>query len=93
MEHCFQPAHVRSTDIDEDTIDLRRYVGVFLTYWWLLVLVPAVGGAAGYFYSQTQDPIYEAKATILVQYRGSGLVPGFSDSDGARSWRRRIAGS
>ena len=73
------PAHVRSTDIDDDTIDLRRYVGVFLTYWWLLVLLPAVGGAAGYFYSQTQDPVYEARATILVQYRGSGLVPGFSD--------------
>ena len=79
MEQCPQTARVRSNDIDEDTIDLRRYVGVFLTYWWLLVLVPAVGGAAGYFYSQSQDPIYEAKATILVQYRGSGLVPGFSD--------------
>ena len=42
-------------------------------------MLPAVGGVAGYFYSQTQDPIYEAKATVLVQYRGSGLVPGFSD--------------
>ncbi len=79
MEQCLQPAHVRSSDIDEETIDLRRYIGVFLSYWWLLVLVPTIGGVLSYFYSRSQDPIYEAKATILVQYRGSGFVPGFSD--------------
>ena len=65
--------------IDEETIDLRRYVGVFLSHWWLLILLPTVGGLLGYFYSHNQEPVYEAKATILVQYRGGGFIPGFSD--------------
>ena len=52
---------------------------MLISYWWLLILLPAVGGVAAYFYSQSQDPIYEAKATILVQFRGSSLSAGFSD--------------
>ncbi len=52
---------------------------MLITYWWLLILLPAIGGVAAYFYSQSQDPIYEAKATILVQFRGSSLSAGFSD--------------
>ena len=67
---------------------------MLITYWWLLILLPAVGGVAAYFYSQSQDPIYEAKATILVQFRGSSLSAGFSDfrrSEELASTYRRLA--
>ena len=43
------------------------------------MLLPTTGGLLAYFYSKSQEPIYEAKATILVQYRGPGLTPGVSD--------------
>ncbi len=67
---------------------------MLITYWWLLILLPAVGGVAAYFYSQSMDPIYEAKATILVQFRGSSLAAGFSDfrrSEELASTYRRLA--
>jgi len=47
--------------------------------WWLLILLPTIGGGGAYFYSESQDRIYEAAATILVQYRGPGYAPGTSD--------------
>ena len=37
------------------------------------------GGLLGYFYSSSQDPVYEAKASILVQYRGNAFAAGTSD--------------
>ncbi len=45
----------------------------------MILLLPTIGGLGGYFYSQSQDPVYEAKATILVQYRGPGFSIGVSD--------------
>ena len=69
----------RDTTIEEDTIDLKRYLGILFNYWWLLILLPTIGGLGGYFYSSTQDPVYEARATILVQYRGPGYSIGASD--------------
>ena len=44
-----------------------------------MILLPTIGGLLGFFYSKSQDTIYEAGAIILVQHRGSGFVPGTSD--------------
>ena len=41
--------------------------------------MPTIGALAGYFYSQGQEPVYEARATLLVQYRGGGFALGTSD--------------
>ncbi len=65
--------------IEEGTIDVRKYIGIFISYWWLIVLMPALGAVLGYYVSRNQDPVYEATGTILVQYRGSSLSLGLSD--------------
>ena len=66
-------------DPEEETIDVRRYVGIFLSRWWLLVLLTAAGGLVAYYNSDRQDRVYQARATILVQYRGPALTVGISD--------------
>lgn len=71
-----------STESREESVDIRRYIGLVVSYWWLMVLLPVVGGLTGYYYSDRQDPVYEARGTILVQYRGAGLTAG---SDFGRS--------
>ena len=35
--------------MDEETVDIRRYVGVFLGRLWLIVLFAAVAGLGAYF--------------------------------------------
>ena len=42
-------------------------------------MLPTIGGLLSYFYSQNQEPIYQAHASILVQYRGGGTSLGVSD--------------
>ena len=80
--------------IEDETIDVRRYVGTFLTYWWLLLALPTIGGLVALFYSNSQEPVYKATATILVQYRGSGLSLGLSDysrsAELATAYRRLV---
>ncbi len=46
--------------------DLRRYLGLFWHWAWLLVLLTVVGAAAGYFNSRRQTPVYRASATMLI---------------------------
>jgi len=59
-----------------------------------VILLPTVGGLLGFFYSESQEPVYEAEATILVQYRGGGFASGLSDfsssQDLASTYRRLI---
>ena len=57
----------------EETTDIRRYIGFVFAYWWLILTLPILGGLGGYYYSAQQDPVYEARGVVLVQYRGSGL--------------------
>jgi len=52
---------------EEDGLNLRRYLDIFLRWWWIIVLVPLVLGGAVYFFSRAQTKIYQADVTILVQ--------------------------
>jgi capsular exopolysaccharide synthesis family protein len=67
------------TIIEDETLDLRKYLGILLANWWLLLLLPTAGALIGYVYSKNQNTLYRAEATILVQYRGNSFVPGASD--------------
>ena len=44
-----------------------------------MLLLPTIGGLLGLYFSRGEEPTYVAKATILVQYRGSGLGYGFGN--------------
>ena len=70
---------IRRAEIEEETVNIRRYIAIFLSYWWIMVLLPLVGAASGYLYSGNQTKVYEAGATLLVHQRTAGLVPGVSD--------------
>ena len=48
-------------------------------YWWLLILLPVVGGVLGWLQVRNQDKIYESSATLLVQQRQAAYSVGISD--------------
>ena len=78
----------------DETTDIRRYVGFIFAYWWLILTLPVLGGLGGYYYSAQQNPVYEAKGVVLVQYRGSGLsalgVSDFNRSEQLAATYRRL---
>ena len=65
--------------MQEEPIDLRRYLGMALRWWWVLLLGPIATGAL--FYWQFGDPElkYEARSTILVQQTRSSALPTLVD--------------
>ena len=78
---------------EEESLDIRRYVGLFLTYWWIIITLPVAGGLGAYFLSQNVTPSYEATTTILVEYRSSGFGLGasnFAQSEELASTYRRL---
>ena len=63
----------------EQSIDFKKYIALAISYAWLIILLPTVFGLAAYFYSNQQTKIYEARATLLVEQRTSGLSTSVSD--------------
>ena len=52
---------------ETEGLDLRRYVGVLIRYWWLVLFLPVVAGTYGYWSASRQPEVYRASAKILVQ--------------------------
>lgn len=50
----------------ESYVEFRQIVNNLIRRWWVLVLLPLVGGIGGYAFSQVQTPIYIATATVMV---------------------------
>ena len=50
----------------EDFVELRHYVTIVLRRWWVVVLAVLVTFALGYGYTQRQDKLYRATASVLV---------------------------
>lgn len=65
--------------IDDESIDIRRYIWILVSYWWLMLLLGAAGGVFQYLRNSDQEVVYEANATLLVQHRNPGGAPGVSD--------------
>ena len=52
--------------ISTDEFSPISYFYSFFNYWWIAVLIALLGGLVGFLYSHLKAPIYEAKATIVV---------------------------
>ena len=72
-------AHPGVSKIEDESLDIRRYIGIFTSYWWLLLFLPVVTGTLGWLQVRGQEKIYEASSTLLVQQRRGGFSPSVSD--------------
>lgn len=63
--------------------DLRYYLGLAWRWSWLLILLALIGGAAGYFFSIRETPIYRATATMWIT-EPRGLTEGSAGLAGER---------
>lgn len=68
-----------ASTIEEESVDIRRYIGMLLAYWWLFLLLPIAGAVIGYYTSNSQAKVYEARAILLVEQRQSSQSTGASD--------------
>ena len=50
----------------EDFIELRSYITIVLRRWWLIAIALTLTVALGYGYTQRQDKIYRATASVIV---------------------------
>ena len=89
-----QNSNITMPQLNDINTTFRRYVGIFLNYWWVFLILPAILGIGTYFYSSSQDTMYEAKSTLLVEQRRTGGVAGVSDftlsEDLARMYMKQI---
>ncbi|MSQ41362.1 MAG: polysaccharide biosynthesis tyrosine autokinase [Dehalococcoidia bacterium] len=65
--------------MNEEKVDLRRYLDIFLRWWWLLLLGPIVAGVAAYLFSINEAPQYRAATLVLVQQRSGLSLPNAGD--------------
>ena len=63
----------------EQSIDFKKYIGLAISYSWLIILLPTIGGVGAYFYSKQHPEIYQTHATLLVEQRRAGYSAGVSD--------------
>ncbi len=54
------------TETSDSSIDIKEYIYLFWSWAWLIVLAGIVAGAAAYFISSRQTPIYETSVRLLV---------------------------
>ncbi len=56
---------------EEKSIDLRRYLALFLQWWWIILLATLLMAAVGFVISSQMTPVYEASTTIFIREGGA----------------------
>lgn len=51
---------------DEEMIDLRPYLRILFKYWWIILSLTAVGLLAGVLFMAPTQPLYEARAKLII---------------------------
>lgn len=77
----------------DGTTAMRVYVNLLLKYLWLVLLLGAVGGVAGYYYAKEQPEVYEARAMVLIDLDSPQIlrdvVPVVDDAPSTNFWAKR----
>ena len=47
-------------------MELRRYIDLFVRWWWLIVLGTVLAAGSAYVFSKRSVPVYQASSTLLV---------------------------
>jgi non-specific protein-tyrosine kinase len=47
-------------------MDIRSYISIIRKWLWLVVLCSVIAGAAAFFFSRQQTPIYQSTATVFI---------------------------
>src|SRR6266550_8552547 len=58
---------------------LSRYLSVLRRWFWILLLVPAIGGGAAFGLSKLATPVYEASLTLWVSQASSAAGQQYTD--------------
>jgi hypothetical protein len=58
-------AYIEQETIMKELVPLDHFY-LFIRYWWVVVVTTIIGGVAGFLFSRTHTPLYEASATFYV---------------------------
>lgn len=58
-------------------MEIRQYFNLIRRWAWLLILVVALGVAAGWLYSRFQDPVYRSSTMILIMEGTESNLPDY----------------
>jgi hypothetical protein len=54
-------------------LKVRDWYNYILSKWKILIVISALGGILGYLYAKTQNPVYSATTTFVLEESNSGL--------------------
>ena len=60
---------------DEQSIDLKSLVYIFLNHWYLFLICAAVAVGIGWLYNRLKTPEYQISGTVMVKDDRAGLDP------------------
>ncbi len=64
-------------------LDLHQLLRIVRHRWWILILIPLIAGGSAYYNVSRQTPMYQAKATMVVNsgaITGTGGTTSFNES-------------
>lgn len=70
---------------------LRDYLGIARRWWWLALLGAVIAGFAAYLITSRMTPVYEAKATLLVNQAQNQSSQTYEDILGSQSLTKTYA--
>jgi capsular exopolysaccharide synthesis family protein len=75
MSNPSETPKYRTQNNDEQSIDIKSLVYIFLHYWYLFLISAAVAVGCGWLYNRFKTPEYQISGTVMVKDDRSGLDP------------------
>ena len=75
MSNPSETPKYRTQNNDEQSIDIKSLVYIFLHYWYLFLISAAVAVGCGWLYNRFKTPEYQISGTVMVKNDRSGLDP------------------